>query len=276
MKNLLVLCISFVLYINASNAQEIINVWQNSNPPTSYNTYDNAQLTVYIPKIKNDSVRFPVVLICPGGGYAGVSMPNEGHAFAKWLQSQGFVAVILKYRLPEMHKEIPFDDAIESINIIKSNAQAWNIDLDKFGIAGFSAGGHLAAVLSNKLVNETEAIHPVFNILFYPVISLEQVTKGKTRDNLLGKDPSAEDIRNYSAQYLVTQRTPNTIIFASDNDDSVPSMQSITYYSALKDNDVTGAMYIFPSGGHGWAMLDDFEYNKLALSLLSKWLEQYK
>jgi len=257
-------------------SQETIKVWMNATPPISYDIDDEAELTIYLPQTKNDSLKSPVVLIFPGGGYAGVSMQYEGHAFAKWLQKEGFAAIVLKYRLPHGHKEIPFDDAWESLKIIQNNAEKWNLNLDKLGIAGFSAGGHLASILSNSLVNQTDLVQPAFNILFYPVISFEQVTKGGTRNNLLGLDPSVELIRQFSAQLQVSPRTPKTIILVSDNDESVPSTHSTMYYDALKNNKVASTMYVFPTGGHGWGMLDGFEYNQLALSLLSKWLDQVK
>ena len=257
-------------------SQETIKVWANGDAPTSYNIEDEAELTIYLPKTNNDSLKIPPVLIFPGGGYASVSMPYEGHAFAKWLQNNGFAAIILKYRLPQGHNEVPFDDAKEALRIITDQADSLNIDLNKLGIAGFSAGGHLASIFSNWLVNQTEMVQPAFDILFYPVISFEQVTKGGTRNNLLGLDPPAELIRQFSAQLQVSSRTPKTIILVSDNDESVPSTHSTMYYDTLKDNNVPATMYVFPTGGHGWGMLDGFEYNQLALSLLAKWLEQFK
>jgi len=276
MKNILLAILLFSFFTNSSNAQEVIKLWDSYSPPTSYNEVDNAELTVFLPKTKTLSTKTPIVLIFPGGGYGGVSMQNEGIVLAKWLQSEGFAAAVLKYRLPYGHKEVPFDDAQEAVRIITDNAEKWNVDLEKFGIAGSSAGGHLAAVFTNRLVDSLDALHPAYNILFYPVISFEEPTKGGTRNNLIGLDPSAEDIRNYSAQYLVTSRTPNTILLLGDNDESVPSTHSTEYYDALKHNDVKGSLYIFPTGGHGWAMSEGFEYNKIALSLLSKWLQQFK
>lgn len=276
MKKLPIILLLIFSLCTSVYSQETIKVWNSGDPPISYDIYDEAELTVYLPKTKNDTLKSPVVLIFPGGGYAGVSMPYEGHAFAKWLQKDGFAAIILKYRLPHENKEIPFDDAKESLKIIQNNAAKWNLNLEKLGIAGFSAGGHLASIFSNWLVNQSDVVQPAFNILFYPVISFEQVTKGGTRNNLLGLDPPAELIRQFSAQLQVSSRTPKTIIFVSDNDESVPSTHSTMYYDALKDNNIAAAMYVFPIGGHGWGMLDGFEYNKLALSLLEKWLVQFK
>lgn len=275
MKRFILLFVTILLSISMIYSQGVISLWSNSDAPITNDINDKAQLYIYQAQT-NNSVKSPAILIFPGGDYEDIRMQNEGHVFGKWLASQGFTAIILKYRLPNSMSEIPFDDAEESIRILTEKADSLNIDLNKLGIAGFSAGGHLATVFSNKLVNKTESIHPLFNILFYPVISFEQVTKGDTRNNLLGLEPSAELIREYSAQLQVSPRTPKTIILLSDNDDSVSPSHSIMYYDALKNNQVEAAMYIFPTGEHGWAMYDSFEYNKLALSLLSQWLQQFK
>lgn len=270
----IVVFILFISFLSVSAySQDSIKVWGSSDPPTTYNLDDEAELFIYLPSKKGDQ-KTPAVLICPGGGYAGVSMKYEGHAFAKWLASQGIAGIVLKYRLPNQHKEVPFDDAEESMRIIRANAERWNINPDKVGISGFSAGGHLAAVLSNRYSNRGEYIHPNFTILFYPVISFEEVTKGGTRTNLLGKDPSSTEIYSFSADRQVTANTPPTIIFVSDNDRSVPSVHSTMYYNALKRNGVPATLYVFPEGDHGWGMIESFKYYDQSLSLLKMWLDK--
>lgn len=201
-------------------------------------------------------------------------MPYEGYAFTKWLASEGYVGIILKYRLPNTHKEVPFDDALEAMIVIRQNADKWNIDTSKIGVAGFSTGGHLAVILSNMASYRKINIRPDFTILFYLVISFTEATKGGTRNNLLGMNPSSEDIRTYSAELRVTDKTPSTIIFTADDDGSVPPTHSTIYYDALKKYRIPASLYIFPTGGHGWAMLDSFGYKNEALNLLKSWLTQ--
>ena len=254
-------------------SQEVINIWKN-DAPTSNGLTDEAKLYIYLPENIADHRKVPAVLICPGGGYAGVSMKYEGHAFAQWLASQGIAGIVLKYRLPNQHKEIPFEDAEQSMQIIRANADRWNINPDKVGISGFSAGGHLAAILSNRYSKEGLYTHPNFTILFYPVISFEEVTKGGTRTNLLGKDPSSTEIYSFSADRQVTANTPPTIIFVSDNDHSVPSVHSTMYYNALKRNGIPATLYVFPEGDHGWGMIESFKYYDQSLSLLKMWLDK--
>lgn len=249
-----------------------MKIWYDQVPPTENGLTDEAELIIYFPKNKTLDKSNPAVLICPGGGYGGLSIQYEGHAFAIWIASQGFTGIILKYRLPNQHKEVPFDDATQAMKVIKANSGNWKIDINKIGIAGFSAGGHLAAKFSNS---DTE-IKPAFTILFYPVISFKKATRGGTRQNLLGANPSATDIYTFSVEQQVTERTPPSIIFTADNDLSVPSIHSAEYYMALKEHQIPASLYIFPEGGHGWAMLDSFKYNKEALSLLSLWLQPFK
>lgn len=281
MKKIILLAFAFVGMIGAifsvtvTDPCTVIDLWISSDAPVSNDINDKAQLFIYKSQEKN-AAKSPAVLIFPGGGYATLSIENEGHALAQWFSQQGFTAIVLKYRLPNQMKEIPFDDAKEAFSIITQEADRLNIDVEKIGIAGSSAGGHLAAIFSNYLVNQPDSVKPAFNILFYPVISFEQVTKGGTRNNLLGMNPSAEEIMNFSAQLQVNPRTPPTIILVSDDDESVPSTHSTIYYDALKEHQIPASLYIFPTGGHGWAMKNDFEYNNEALRLLSQWLEPFR
>ena len=97
-------------------------------------------ITVYHPRHPNGMS----VLCFPGGGYALVSMGHEGNDWARWFADQGITYMVLKYRMPNGHPEIPMDDAREAMNIIVSHAHEWNIDVHKIGVLGFSAGGHLA------------------------------------------------------------------------------------------------------------------------------------
>lgn len=269
----LLLVISALSACGQDEASVQLNVWENT-PPTSNELTDTAQLFVYLPHTMS-KIPTPAVLISPGGGYAGVSMPYEGHAFAKWIASQGVVGIILKYRLPNKHKEIPFDDACQAIQIIRNRAKEWNIDISKIGVAGFSAGGHLAATLSTYYANNELCPRPAFTILFYPVITMETVTKGGTRNNLMGLNPTEEDILNYSPEKQVSATTPPAIIFTANDDASVPTWHSIRYYDALKEKGISTSLHIFPEGGHGWGLLPDYKYNETSLSILKIWLESY-
>lgn len=274
-KNFLILLfIGFCFSAFSQNIDSLtLKIWEYT-PPTENGLPDEAEIIVYKPQIKSETT-IPAVLICPGGGYAGLSMAYEGHEIAKWMASQGIVGVILKYRLPNQNKEVPFEDACKAIEMIKEHASEWNIDTSKIGVAGFSAGGHLAAVLSTYYADNDFCQRPAFTILFYPVTTLETVTKGGTRNNLMGLEPSGSDVFAYSAEKQVSAQTPPAIIFTADDDGSVPSTFSTSYYNALKDYDIAASLYIFPKGGHGWGLLPQYKYNEQSLSLLKAWIDDY-
>lgn len=275
-KNYFILLLLIVSVVTACGQNEEpiqLKVWEN-NPPTNNGLTDKAELFIYKPHTLS-KLPTPAVLIFPGGGYAGVSMPYEGHAFAKWIASQGIVGIVLKYRLPNQHKEVPFDDACQAMQIVRNHAEEWNIDVSKMGVAGFSAGGHLAATLSTYYANNELCPRPAFTILFYPVITMETVTKGGTRNNLMGLTPSEEDIANYSPEKQVSENTPRTIIFTANDDASVPTFHSTNYYQTLNEKGISASLHIFPEGGHGWGLLPDYKYNEESLSILKTWLDLY-
>lgn len=213
------------------------------------------------------------VVICPGGGYAGLAIQHEGSQFAKWLNGQGITAFVLKYRMPNKHKEVPLDDAQQAIRYVREHANEFGVDTNKIGIAGFSAGGHLAATASTHYTTEGVSTRPDFSILFYPVITMETATHGGSRSNLLGDKPQSEDIQFFSNEKHVNTNTPPAILLLSDDDKSVPTTNSVLYYESLKKNSVPATMYIFPKGGHGWGMNIDFEYHSQMLELLGMWLK---
>jgi acetyl esterase/lipase len=203
------------------------------------------------------------VMICPGGGYGILAASHEGSDFAKWFNDRGISAFVLKYRLPNekamTHQhEVPLMDAMQGMKLIRQNAAKWNIDLNKIGVMGFSAGGHLAATLSThynmgeKASNEAK---PDFSILLYPVISLQpSIAHGGSRDNLLGPEKSEELIKYYSNELQVSDQTPPAFLVHAMDDTGVPVENSIQYYLALKNKKIPAEMHLYPKGGHGYGM----------------------
>jgi Esterase/lipase len=286
MKNLFLTLFLLVCMINM-NAQTTIRLWE-GNPPTDNGLTEQEvttderisgvsvpEMIVYLP---NEEINKKIaVIICPGGGYARLAMDHEGHQFAKWLQSQGIAGIILKYRMPNQHKEVPLEDFHQAMRYVRSKAVEWNIvDANmesKVGVAGFSAGGHLASTASTHY-NSSE-LRPDFSILFYPVITMGQYTHEGSRNNLLGDNRTANDILYYSNETRIDEQTPPAILLLSDDDKAVPSMNSVMYYEALKEKNIAASMYIFPEGGHGWGMRQNFKYHDQMLSLLKAWLEGF-
>jgi len=193
------------------------------------------------------------VLICPGGGYAGVSQIKEGSEIAKWFNELGVAAFVLYYRMPNGHATVPLADAQTALKIIHKQAKEWSIDENKIGIMGFSAGGHLASTVGTHFKNKIQ--RPAFMILGYPVVTMQkELTHGGSRSNLLGKNPSADLVTLYSNELQVTKKTPPTFIVHAIDDKTVPIANSEHLLKALQENNVPSELHKFDVGGHGFGM----------------------
>lgn len=224
-------------------------------------------IQVFLPSKRNATRQ--AVVICPGGGYAVLAYDWEGTDIAKWLNSQGIAAIVLKYRLPSpvsqvSPHDVPLMDAQRAMRMVRQHAEEWNIDPQQIGIMGFSAGGHLASTLGThydagdagaKDPIETFSSRPDFMILGYPVISLkEHVAHIGSRNNLLGKSPSDDLVEKFSNELQVTEDTPPSFIFHSQNDTGVPVQHSLLFYEALVRAKVPAEMHLYPKGGHGYSL----------------------
>lgn len=224
-------------------------------------------ITVYLPAKKNATGQ--AVVICPGGGYRILAYDWEGSEIAKWLNSKGIAGIVLKYRLPVSKSNVvahksPLLDAHRAIRLTRYHADEWNINKDKIGIIGFSAGGHLASTAGTHFEDgnrdaadpvEAMSSRPDFMILGYPVITFsEPFTHKGSRKALLGENPDPALIEYYSNELQVTADTPPTFIVHAGDDKSVPIENSLVFYQALKDNGVPAEMHIYPAGGHGFSL----------------------
>jgi len=213
------------------------------------------------------------IIACPGGAYGGLAYGHEGYEWAPFFNKLGIAYMVLKYRMPRGNKEVPFSDAEEAIRLVKANAKEWNIDPVAVGIMGSSAGGHLASTIATHAKPQ---IRPAFQILFYPVITMDETyTHMGSRQNLLGNDISPEMDELYSNEKQVTKDTPRAFIVFSDDDDGVSSINGVNYYSALYKNKVPASLFIYPSGGHGWGYNKDFRYHEQMLNDLTAWLKSF-
>ena len=238
------------------------------DPRNGINTFiSNTSLPTlrsYLPKPGTETGT--AVIICPGGGYSGVAIVKEGYKVAEEFQKMGVAAFVLKYRTPTdvsmLDKTIgPMQDAQRAIQIVKTNAKKWQIDTARVGIVGFSAGGHLAAFIGthfqHSYIENKEGIsfRPAFMVLGYPVISFtDSLTHMGSRNNLLGKNPSAEKIKEYSNELNVTSKTPPAFIVQAGDDGAVKVENSIAFYQALHKNGVEAELLLYPKGGHGFGL----------------------
>ena len=282
MKKLFVVLFVFASVGSSLAQNQILPLWEGDPPNyketgevTIWDTSDivrirNVQkpdIALFLPSKKNSTGE--AVVICPGGGYGILAYDWEGSDIARWLNSEGIAAFVLKYRLPGSKSNIvpyksPLMDAQRAMRMVRANAEKWNIDPTKIGIMGFSAGGHLASTLSTHFDSgdpsspdpvEQESCRPDFSVLVYPVISFTgEFTHVGSRTALLGVDADPELVRHFSNELQVTGETPPAILIHSDDDNGVPVENSIVYYEALRANKVTSELHIYPYGGHGYSL----------------------
>ncbi len=200
------------------------------------------------------------VVICPGGGYGGLVTGAEGHGIARWLNGYGITGVVLEYRLPKGRSFVPLLDAQRAIRSVRSHAKEWNIDANRIGIMGFSAGGHLAATAGTRFDAgdskaddpvERESCRPDFMILVYPVITMGEASHSGSRRNLLGDNPSPKLVTLFSNQLQVTKETPPAFLAHALDDHPVPPANSRMFHQSLRAHDVASKYLELPSGGHG-------------------------
>lgn len=230
-------------------------------------------IAVFIPE-KLDSSKTSVI-ICPGGGYRYLSIFDAGYQLARELNKAGIVAIVLKYRTQingfyQDFSKVPFNDFDRAIEIIKDSAGNWKIDINKMGVIGFSAGGHLAAY---KTVYNTH-FTPAFSVLVYPVISfMDELTSTKTvtRKILLGDHPSDNQKKIFSSELHVHAGINPCLIIHAQDDGSVMVQNSLAFYHALTNAKVKAQMLLYQEGGHGFA-LHNKKQNDHWLPMAINWL----
>lgn len=226
-------------------------------------------ITVYTPK----NATGKTIVMCPGGGYTHEATGHEGHDMADWFNSQGITYVVLKYRLPGKDHTVPLADAEQAMRVVRRYAKELGVNPSKVGIAGASAGGHLASTLATHY--SSPETRPDFQILFYPVVSMDAATTHMgSRINLLGDNPTDELVKKFSNELQVTPDTPKAFIMLSSDDGAVPPANSINYYNALLANKVGASLHSYPIGGHGWGFRDGFKYKRQWTEELEKWLRE--
>ena len=281
-----IVLIFFIFIVKISNAQQTIPLYSGKIPNSKISINEeqitaNAlvdtvtrnvsipTLTIFLP-LKNLS-KGSAVIICPGGGYGGLLTKREGTDVARTFAKLGVAAFVLKYRLPDDRimedKSIgPLQDALQALKMVHQNALKWNIDTSKIGIMGFSAGGHLASSAGThfdaQIIENSENIdlRPSFMVLVNPVISFSnEIGHIGSRNNLLGKTPSAEKIQFFSNELHVNQSSPQTFLVHTADDTVVSPENSFRFYHALRKNKVNAELHIYSEGEHGFLKKPGFE-----------------
>jgi len=209
------------------------------------------------------------VIICPGGSYARLSWSNEGTSPAAWLNSLGVTAFILKYRVKEYGQPAPLRDVLRALRLVRSRASDFGLKADRIGLLGFSAGGHLAAsagTLYDDPDGRTGAAldsvngRPDFLLLLYPVITMEPPYAHEgSRLNLLGAHPDQALMDHLSPELHVTKDTPPAFIVATEEDKTVPVLNSLIFFEALKKAGVPAELHIYEKGAHGFGLKPGLE-----------------
>ena len=283
-----------------SQAQIFYPIWSEGNMPNSkgMNLEDSVSnerlmqvgtpgLRAFFTSIQEN--KRVAVLIIPGGGYHHLSYNISGDQLAKWFNTIGINAFVLNHRLPIspdlVQPEIaPLQDAQRAIQFIRSNAEEWNIDVDKIGVMGCSAGGHLAASLgtieqnyaSIENGNLTNSFQPNFMILISAVIDMGEYAHKGSRTNLLGDAPREALLKQFSLQNQVNENTPPAFVCHAFDDNVVPAYNSILFYEALLKNQIASTLHIFPFGKHAIALRNNPGSTNLWTALCEEWLIEMK
>jgi acetyl esterase/lipase len=277
-----------------------IPIWSKSIPDselvTGAETYNDGMIknvskptiTIYSPKEKNTGT---AIIVFPGGGYNQLAIELEGSEICEWLASIGVTGILLKYRVPasgphhdehcdcqkDPKKPIALQDAQRAMGLVRSRAKEWNIDPDKIGVMGFSAGGHLVADVSTNyrkrvynVMDEIDEVSckPNFGIVIFPGHMTFHTTKPYELNHTLPVDST----------------TPPMFILQAGNDPIDTIQNSLVYYIALKKAGVPAEYHIYAEGGHAFGLnksaLKVPEWEKLPIAdwekLVDRWLQTIK
>ncbi|MDB5050160.1 MAG: alpha/beta hydrolase [Fibrobacteres bacterium] len=238
-------------------------LWPKGAPGAMDTTNASKPSVTYFPADAGTAIGTSAV-ICPGGGYDHVAMDKEGYQIAKWLNTQGVSAFVLKYRVAPYHHPIEMNDAQRAMRFVRANAVRYRIDPARIGIVGFSAGGHLASTVAthydsgNPSAPDTvdrQSCKPYFQILAYPVITMEGpfVHLG-SRANLLGSNPAPETMHLLSNEKQVDARTPSAFLVHCKDDPDVLLDNTMVYYDSLIKAGVPVQMKLYDHGPHGFGL----------------------
>lgn len=233
-------------------------------PNRTYSGITRPTLTAFVPEHPNGSA----VIVAPGGRYMRVWADKEGADVARWFSARGTASFVLKYRLPsEGHAngtDVPLQDAQRAMRLVRAHAGEWGIQPGRIGVMGFSAGGHLAAVLGTVSARQVYApsdavdavdARPDFLVLLYPVVTMdERYAHADSRRMLVGERPSAEAVAAYSPEVQVSATTPPVFISLAGDDATVDPANSLLFVQALRQAGVSTELHLFASGKHGFAL----------------------
>lgn len=294
-----IFCIALVfLFAFTVKAQEIIPLWPQGKMPNTKGLalkdsivndraiqIVNPYMYAFFPS--KDDNNGAAIIIFPGGGYHHVTYNLSGFQLAKWFNTMGISAFVVNYRLPTspdlVQRELAsLQDAQRAVKLVRANAVKWHINSAKIGVQGSSAGGHLAAMVGNftedmtmlKDELDTVSTHPNFMILVSPVISMGNDAHKGSKVNLLGDKPSLQLMDKYSMELQVTKATPPCFIADAFNDKTVPPINSLLFYKALLEKNISTSFHVFPQGGHAIGVNNNPGSTDQWRALCEAWLKE--
>ncbi len=256
-------------------------LWEGDAPGAQGADEDDVPImTIFSPPADRNSRA--AIVICPGGGYARLA-PHEGPVIGEWLAAQGMTGVVLRYRVaPKYRHPVMHQDVSRAMRLVRAKGDELQIDRDKVGVLGFSAGGHLAATISTQWDNgnpeaadliERQSSRPDVSVLLYPVISMvENCSHGGSKKNLLGDDAPRELCEKMSAERNVNERTPPAFLFHTVDDPVVPVENAVMYAMALRKHGVPFEMHLYEHGRHGVGLAEDNPVLSTWSGLCLNWL----
>ncbi|TDO19057.1 alpha/beta hydrolase [Pedobacter duraquae] len=285
-----------LLFVGTANAQEFIPIWPAGKMPNTKgmklpDSIANERvfrvgtpgMYAFFPSVTEN--KGAAVIICPGGGYERLAYIISGTQLAKWFNTMGVTAFVLNYRLPNdkdlvTRQDGPLQDAQRAIKYVRSNAAKWGIKPDQIGIQGSSAGGHLATLTGTvltdlaKIGDELNEVSPKpnFMILVSPVIDMGKYANKGSLNNLLGEKPTEAQIKQFSTQLQVTDKTPPTFIADAFNDKSVDPHNSLMFFEALLSHKVPSTLHVFPQGAHAIALRNNPGSADMWTQLCERWM----
>ncbi len=264
------------------NKQKTVYLWSDTSVNNGKDPAKRPRLDFFIPETKTDKKR-AFIIVCPGGGYGGLAA-HEGVPFAELFASKGIVSAVLYYRVSPNRYPAPYADAARAMRLVRSQAESLQVDPEKIGIIGFSAGGHLSATIATQpnlykdpedTLSATVSARPNRVMLGYPVISFEEFGHMGSAKNLLGDNLSPDMLRQLSNQKQVTAENPPAFLFHTADDAVVPVQNSFYFAEACVRNKVSTALHVYPNGKHGVGLaLDNPALNGWSETLI-KWLADW-
>ncbi|TWV95104.1 alpha/beta hydrolase [Chitinophaga pinensis] len=249
--------------VNSRNVPDK-EVKKDNNGSLSFDKVSVPAVQLFLPPA--DKANGAAMIVCPGGGYSFLAYTHEGINFARRLNEMGITVFVLKYRMPDnatmWDRTIgPLQDAQQAIRLVRQRAKEWHIDVNRVGLMGSSAGGHLASTAGTHFDHsyipnpEHTNLRPDFLVLVYPVISMaDSLTHQGSKDNLIGKDAAPATVTEFSNELQVTDKTPPAFLVHATDDKGVVVGNSIAFYTALVRHNVRAELHAYQRGGHGFGM----------------------